>query len=151
MMPTGTRRSECAALFLAAVGLGLCGGQALSSGGPPPAGAVEDTEAAIIDRLVKVARDGKKDLQDRRKAVDELGKRRARAAVPELHKLLPGEYDVLTLGVVAALGEIRDPRSSLTLKKMLADAEAAGIEIPGKINTVIHRAISRCTPAKDRK
>jgi hypothetical protein len=101
-------------------------------------------------RLFAIAEDTSLNFQSRSNAVDEIGKLKERTSVPRLLRLLPGHYDALTFRCLVALEEIGDPRAIPALERMQKEAQEKQIDIPGKINTALDRALETCRANRQR-
>jgi hypothetical protein len=104
---------------------------------PAPAPTEVSPEAA---RLLEIVHDTGRPIEERRAAVESLGRLGGVGAVAALLSLLPGEYDVFTLDAVYALGEVGDPRALPTLRAMWHETK---VEYSGKMGTALHTAITR--------
>jgi hypothetical protein len=100
----------------------------------------DDAEA-----LLRIAEDKDRPLKERGDAAAELGRFKEGGVIERLSRLLPGGYDVLTLEVINALGEIGDPRALPALERVKSGGNQP-VDIPGKINAVLEWAIRRCQP-----
>jgi len=88
--------------------------------------------------LLRIAEDKGRPYKDRVKAVEQLGQRREKATVPRLLRMVPGDYDVVTLRAVIALRQIGDRRALPALQKVNNDPS---VELPGKIRTHLQGTI----------
>ena len=95
---------------------------------------------AEVRQLVSIVKDPNQDVTKRSEAAMRLGQLRARSAVSHLVGLLPGNYDRLTLYVVAALGEIGDPAALERLHVMDSDES---VIMPGQISAALRAAIKK--------
>jgi hypothetical protein len=92
-------------------------------------------------RCLLIVEDPRRELQERIRAVRELGKRREEATVDRLVLLLPGEYDALTREVIVALAMVRSRRALPALWRMWNEQN---VNVPGKIRASLHYAIGAC-------
>jgi hypothetical protein len=91
--------------------------------------------------LTRVIEDKNLDVETRCQAARKLGKLNARAMVPRLLKLLPGEGDALTRAIIVALGEIGDSRALPILEKIANDKN---LNFHKKIYGSLEDAIQQC-------
>jgi hypothetical protein len=77
--------------------------------------------------------------------IAELGER---GTVPRLLKMLPGDYDVVTLEVINTLSSLKDPRAGPVLESILSGSEGHGIEVPGKIRAAAWIAFRACVDSR---
>jgi hypothetical protein len=95
-------------------------------------------------RLLQTVENHLLDRNTRAAAVRRLAEMREAATIWRLIKLLPGDYDTVTLEIIIALGEFGDSRVVPVLEAVRVDAANEGIEIPGQINASISLAIKAC-------
>jgi HEAT repeat protein len=114
-----------------------CGGDVM----PPPADELTPPPSPEAAKWLAIAEDEGKDIHERIAAVVQLQKLKEEATADRLIKLLPGDYDALTLETIEALAAIRSPRALPAFKKMYHDKT---ILLPGKLNSALAHAIRAC-------
>ncbi|HTU22359.1 MAG TPA: HEAT repeat domain-containing protein [Gemmataceae bacterium] len=124
--------AEC---FIIGMLVGLC----LINGGCQPNRTAEDG----AERLLRIAENSSLEQIERGYAVEKLGARKEKAAVPRLIRLLE-EHDSDALGadVIIALGDIGDP-DALPALLHVRDKDRGDEYLPGPINVALNRSIEK--------
>jgi HEAT repeat protein len=94
--------------------------------------------------LLRTVKSNAESSARRAEAATKLGELGSHQDALEMAKLLPGDFDVLTLAIIVAAEKRGDARVVPILKK-LTESQS---DIPGKINTALHNALKKLEQAK---
>jgi HEAT repeat protein len=91
--------------------------------------------------LLSAVANEKLTIAARADAARELGKRQERSSVQPLLRILSDRYDRLAFEIVIAVRKVGDPSALPALRNYLERARQQKIQIPGKLNAAIQKAI----------